>query len=55
MHLSSIHHVAIVCADYERSRRFYIDALGLRVDECTGRRFAFCADPDGLPIEFYEG
>lgn len=26
----------------------------VRVDEYTGRRFTFCADPDGLPIEFYE-
>ncbi|HEY9100498.1 VOC family protein [Chitinimonas sp.] len=27
---------------------------GVRVDEYTGARFTFCADPDGLPIEFYE-
>ncbi|MEN1585696.1 VOC family protein [Pseudomonas aeruginosa] len=127
MHLSSIHHVAIICADYPRSKHFYVEVLGLRpiaeawrearrshkldlalpdggqielfsfpdppprpsypeacglrhlafrtadldaclarlhahgvavepvrVDEYTGRRFAFCADPDGLPIEFYE-
>lgn len=26
----------------------------VRVDELTGRRFAFFADPDGLPIEVYE-
>lgn len=26
----------------------------LRVDEFTGRRFAFFADPDGLPLELYE-
>jgi glyoxylase I family protein len=26
----------------------------LRVDEFTGRRFTFFADPDGLPIELYE-
>ncbi|QQP94264.1 SMU1112c/YaeR family gloxylase I-like metalloprotein [Lysobacter enzymogenes] len=127
MQLSSIHHVAIICADYPRSKRFYTQVLGLRtlaevwrearrshkldlalpdggqlelfsfpdppprpsypeacglrhlafatpdldacvahlhahgvavepvrVDEYTGRRFTFCADPDGLPIEFYE-
>lgn len=24
------------------------------VDEYTGKRFTFIADPDGLPIEFYE-
>ena len=26
----------------------------IRTDEITGRRFTFIADPDGLPIEFYE-
>jgi glyoxylase I family protein len=24
------------------------------VDEYTGRRFTFFADPDGLPLELYE-
>ena len=27
----------------------------VRIDEFTGRRFTFFADPDGLPLEFYEG
>lgn len=125
--LHSVHHIAIICADYERSKRFYTDLLGLtilaetyraerqsykldlalngqyvvelfsfpnpprrpsrpeavglrhlafavddlnavithltgqgveaepiRVDELTGKRFTFIADPDDLPIEFYE-
>lgn len=26
----------------------------IRIDEYTGKRFTFFADPDGLPIEFYE-
>ena len=26
----------------------------IRVDEITGKRFTFIADPDDLPIEFYE-
>ena len=26
----------------------------IRVDEHTGKRFTFIADPDNLPIEFYE-
>jgi glyoxylase I family protein len=26
----------------------------VRVDEITGRRFVFFADPDGLPLELYE-
>jgi glyoxylase I family protein len=125
--LHSIHHVAIICADYARSKKFYVEALGLkvlaehyreqrksykldlqlpdgsqielfsfenpplrpshpearglrhlafavedvsqvkreleakgiavepiRVGEYTNRRFAFFADPDGLPLELYE-
>ncbi|MBJ2156037.1 VOC family protein [Variovorax sp. IB41] len=127
MQLARIHHIAIICADYARSKRFYTEVLGLRVvaenyraardshkldlalpdgsqvelfsfpeaparptrpeaqglrhlsfevhdvqaaahelaaqgitveplriDEYTGRRFTFFADPDGLPLELYE-
>ena len=122
-----LHHVAVICSDYRRSKRFYVEVLGLevvaeayraardsykldlrlpdgtqvelfsfpappprpsypeacglrhlafavadvdaavahlathgvaaepvRVDEFTGRRFTFFADPDGLPLELYE-
>ena len=104
--LLGIHHVALICADYDRSRDFYVRVLGLtvkaehhraardswkldlalpdggqlhlafrvaalepmierlaaegvpcepiRVDEYTGQRFTFFADPDGLPLELYE-
>ncbi|CQR46377.1 Metallothiol transferase FosB [Paraliobacillus sp. PM-2] len=27
----SIHHVAIICSDYEKSKAFYVDILGLQV------------------------
>ena len=123
-----IHHVAIIVSDYQRSKRFYTEVLGLpivaetfraergshkldlaladgtrlevfsfpaapgrvtrpeacglrhlafgvgdldtaivkllkegvgveqvRVDGITGKRFTFFADPDGLPLELYEG
>lgn len=126
--LKSVHHVAIICSDYARSKAFYTQVLGLkvvaeayretrqsykldlalpdgtqlelfsfpnpptrpsrpeacglrhlafkvddvegckteleqkgivvediRVDEYTGKRFTFFADPDGLPLELYEG
>jgi glyoxylase I family protein len=125
--LNRVHHIAIICSDYERSEHFYSEVLGLRIvqevfrkernsykldlavgeqyqielfsfpnpsarpsrpeavglrhlafevddvdeavkqitahgvvvepvriDEFTGKRFTFFADPDGLPIEFYE-
>ncbi len=125
--LSGIHHAAIICRDYSRSRQFYSEILGLkiiaehyraerdsykldlqlpdggqvelfsfphpparvsrpeacglrhlafkvsnlddwhaylqahglaveaiRVDEYTGKRFCFFADPDDLPLELYE-
>jgi len=125
--LLRIHHAAIICSDYEASKRFYTEVLGLqvlaehwraerrswkldlalpdgsqvelfsfedrparpsypearglrhlafavadvadakarleaqgvaveaiRIDEYTGRRFTFFADPDDLPLELYE-
>ena len=127
LHLLNIHHIAIICADYEQSKQFYVDILGLtilsetyraerqsykldlalngqyvielfsfpdppprpsrpealglrhlafavpnlaeaiahltergvttelvRIDQLTGKRFTFFADPDGLPLELYE-
>jgi glyoxylase I family protein len=30
INLQSIHHIAIICSDYERSKKFYVDVLGLR-------------------------
>src|ERR1017187_6023624 len=125
--LNQVHHIAIICSDYEKSKHFYSEILGLKIirevyretrnsykldlevgnqyqielfsfpdpparpswpeaaglrhlafevdnieaavthmhasgisvepvmiDEFTGKRFTFFADPDGLPIEFYE-
>jgi glyoxylase I family protein len=127
MQITKLHHVAIICSDYARSKRFYTEVLGLpvitetyraardsykldlalpdgsqielfsfpgapprpsypeaqglrhlafgvddvqaaaaqlqaegveveaiRIDEITGQRFTFFADPDGLPLELYE-
>lgn len=39
-------------SDYLQSRGITVEAI--RVDEYTGRRFTFFADPDGLPLELYE-
>ncbi len=30
------------------------DSEPIRIDEFTGKKFTFIADPDDLPIEFYE-
>jgi glyoxylase I family protein len=29
--LNAIHHVALICTDYDRSRRFYVETLGLEL------------------------
>lgn len=31
MHFTRVHHVAIICSDYERSKHFYTHILGFRV------------------------
>ena len=28
LQLTSLHHIAIICSDYERSKKFYIEVLG---------------------------
>lgn len=37
MHLHKIHHIAIICSDYKRSKHFYIHILGLSVIKETFR------------------
>lgn len=29
--IKSIHHIAIICSDYETSKKFYTDVLGLKI------------------------
>lgn len=31
-YLKSIHHIAIICSDYEKSKRFYTETLGFHID-----------------------
>lgn len=127
LQLKKLHHIAIICSDYQRSKAFYTEVLGLeiirevyrgqrasykldlslngeylielfsfpspparpsrpeaaglrhlafevddvmevvralaekgikaepvRTDEFTGKQFTFIADPDDLPVEFYQ-
>lgn len=37
MPISRFHHVAIICADYERSKRFYTEILGFAIIQETYR------------------
>ncbi|QSI78062.1 SMU1112c/YaeR family gloxylase I-like metalloprotein [Niveibacterium microcysteis] len=53
-----IHHAAIICSDYARSKRFYTEVLGLRVVAETYRaaRDSWKLDlalPDGAQIELF--
>lgn len=53
-----LRHLALRVQDLDamlaRLAGFAIACEPVRVDEYTGARFTFCADPDGLPVEFYE-
>lgn len=56
--LLGVHHIAIICADYEVSKRFYIDMLGARVIRETYRaaRHSYKLDlqlPDHTQIELF--
>ena len=37
MHVTGIHHVAIICSDYARSKQFYSEVLGFAVIQETYR------------------
>lgn len=58
MQLSRIHHVAIICSDYEVSRHFYTEVLGLKVvaETLRAERQSWKLDlalPDGGQIELF--
>ncbi|WFE74727.1 VOC family protein [Roseinatronobacter sp. S2] len=53
-----LRHLAFSVADVS-SAKHWLEEQGIavepvRLDETTGRRFTFFADPDGLPLELYE-
>ena len=56
--LNSIHHAAIICSDYTRSKRFYTELLGLSVIDENYRveRDSYKLDlalPDGSQVELF--
>ncbi|WP_164363025.1 SMU1112c/YaeR family gloxylase I-like metalloprotein [Sulfuriroseicoccus oceanibius] len=58
MQLQGIHHVAVICSDYQRSKTFYTEVLGLRVVAETHRkeRGSYKLDlalADGTQIELF--
>lgn len=38
MKLNKIHHIAIICSDYEKSKDFYVNILGLKIINETYRK-----------------
>jgi len=56
--LQRIHHVAIIASDYARSKRFYVETLGLRVlaENYRAERQSYKLDlalPDGSQLELF--
>jgi glyoxylase I family protein len=53
-----LRHLAFEVNDIEQTRAFLvrnnIPSETIRIDTYTGKQFFFIADPDDLPIEFYE-
>ncbi|WP_304238713.1 VOC family protein [Jiulongibacter sediminis] len=56
---TGLRHLAFEVENVEVERQKLIDvgitAEPIRIDEITGKKFTFFADPDGLPLELYEG
>jgi len=52
-----LRHLAFKVSSVENSKTYLeshgIDVEEIRVDETTGKKFTFFADPDGLPLELY--
>lgn len=55
---SGLRHLAFEVDDVEQTRNYLlshgIESETIRVDEYTEKKFFFIADPDNLPIEFYQ-
>ena len=56
---TGLRHLAFEVGNIDSSVR-YLESKGIsvepiRIDEITGKRFTFFKDPDGLPLELYEG
>ena len=58
MQLKKIHHAAIICSDYEKSKHFYAELLGLKIiaENYRAERQSYKLDlalPDGSQLELF--
>lgn len=58
MQLKTVHHIAIICSDYETSKRFYTETLGLQIiaEAYRAARQSYKLDlalPDGTQLELF--
>jgi glyoxylase I family protein len=55
---AGLRHLAFEVNDIQKTRDYLvnqnINAESIRIDEFTQKSFFFIADPDNLPVEFYE-
>jgi len=56
--LQAVHHVALICSDYEKSKHFYVAILGLQViaEHYRTARVSWKLDlalPDGTQLELF--
>lgn len=56
--MQGIHHVALICSDYQRSKRFYSETLGLEIlaEHYRAARQSWKLDlqlPDGSQLELF--
>jgi glyoxylase I family protein len=56
--LHAIHHVALICSDYEKSKHFYVTILGLRIiaEHYRAARASWKLDlalPNGTQLELF--
>lgn len=56
--LQAVHHVALICSDYEKSKHFYVTILGLQVlaENYRAARTSWKLDlalPDGTQLELF--
>ena len=55
----TIHHIAIIGSDYEKSKHFYVDLLGFEIDAgiCKSKVTLYSHEEEalqGMQMDFYE-